>query len=280
MKALVVEDQKSIQIAIVSMLRDEFDEITTADNGIDALEKLASMESLPGIVILDVRMPLMDGFEVAKQIRSLYPDHYLPILFLTGMSDQEAFETCMKLGDDFIPKPVNATILHAKVRAHCRTIRLFSQIESQRDQLRHFHDKTLYEHSVAESIFTNIMQQCAREIEGVSIYSCPGNILNGDVVVTADRPQGGLYAMIADATGHGLPAAISTIPATKTFYAMAANGCPLGEIAKEINRAQASFLPPGMMMAGCLLEIAANGRDISWWGGGCRMATCWMVTER
>lgn len=76
--------------------------------------------------------------------------------------------------------------------------------------------------------------------------------------------------MIADATGHGLPAAISTIPATKTFYAMAANGCPIGEIAKEINRAQASFLPPGMMMAGCILEIAANGRDVSWWGRDAR----------
>ncbi len=74
--------------------------------------------------------------------------------------------------------------------------------------------------------------------------------------------------MIADATGHGLPAAISAIPATRAFFSMAAKGLALGEIVSEINSVLVRFLPVGMMLAASIFEVRANGLEVSWWGGG------------
>lgn len=268
MKALIVEDEVSLQCFLEHVLKDEFDEIHIADNGKVALDMLASMEELPNLVIMDVLMPEMDGFEAAKHIRQRYKHEYLPIIFLTGVKDEQAFNRCMTLGDDFLTKPVSRTTIVAKVRAQNRNIRLYNEVAVQRDQLKHFQAHTMYEHTMAETIFSNVMQECYQGADGVEFYTSSFTNFNGDVVLVAPRPQGGIYAMLADATGHGLPAAISTIPATKAFFAMAKNGFALGDIVNEINANLKRFLPPGMLVAANLFEISANGVDINWWGGG------------
>ncbi|MEZ8144426.1 response regulator [Enterovibrio norvegicus FF-33] len=268
MKVLIVEDEISLQCFLEHVLKDEFDELLIADNGQIALDMLESMEELPNIVIMDVLMPEMDGFEAAKQIRMRYKSAYLPIIFLTGITDNDAFNRCMTLGDDFLTKPISRTTIVAKVRAHCRNVRLYNEVAIQRDKLKHFQAHTLYEHTMAETIFSNLMQGCYQEAEGVSFYTSSYTNFNGDVVLVTPRPQGGIYAMLADATGHGLPAAISSIPATKAFFAMTKNGFALGDIVKEMNSTLKTFLPPGMLVAANLLEVSANGLDINWWGGG------------
>lgn len=268
MKALIVEDDISLQCFLEHVLKDEFDELLIADNGKMALEMLEALDELPSLIVMDVLMPVMDGFEAAKQIRTIYRTHYLPIIFLTGITDNDAFNRCMTLGDDFLTKPISRTTIVAKVRAHSRNIRLYNEVAVQRDKLEHFHAHTLYEHTMAETIFGNLMQGCYQEAEGVNFYTSSYTNFNGDVVLVTPRPQGGIYAMLADATGHGLPAAISSIPATKAFFAMAKNGMSLGDIASEMNATLKRFLPPGMLVAANLLEVSANGVDINWWGGG------------
>ncbi|MGF1766621.1 SpoIIE family protein phosphatase [Enterovibrio makurazakiensis] len=268
MKVLIVEDEVSLQCFLEHVLRDEFDELLIADNGQMALDMLESMEELPNIVIMDVLMPVMDGFEAAKQIRRRYKNAYLPIVFLTGITDNDAFNRCMTLGDDFLTKPISRTTIVAKVRAHCRNVRLYNEVAVQRDALKHFQAHTLYEHTMAETIFSNLMQGCYQDAEGVEFYTSSYTNFNGDVVLVTPRPQGGIYALLADATGHGLPAAISSIPATKAFFAMTKNGFALGDIVKEMNSTLKTFLPPGMLVAANLLEVSANGLEIKWWGGG------------
>lgn len=270
MKALIVEDETSLQCFLEYVLKAEFTEIVIAENGQVALDILAEAKSneLPHIILMDVVMPVMDGFEAAKRVRELYPEKYLPIVFLTGITDADAFDRCMTFGDDFLTKPIVRNTLVAKVRAHCRNIKLYREVSIQHDRLKHFQDRTIYEHTMAEEIFSNLMQGCYNKAKGVSFYTSSYNNFNGDVVLVSKRPQGGVYVMIADATGHGLPAAISSIPATKTFIAMTASGHALGDIASEMNSHLKSFLPPGMLMAANLFEVASNGLDVNWWGGG------------
>jgi anti-sigma regulatory factor (Ser/Thr protein kinase) len=74
--------------------------------------------------------------------------------------------------------------------------------------------------------------------------------------------------MVADATGHGLPAAISTLPAARDFFTLAQKGLPLGEIVTELNSVMAKFLPVGMMLAANIFEIKASGLELAFWGGG------------
>ncbi len=71
MKVLIVEDEVSLQCFLEHVLKDEFEEILIADNGKMALDMLAAMEDLPNLIIMDVLMPEMDGFELHGKCASV-----------------------------------------------------------------------------------------------------------------------------------------------------------------------------------------------------------------
>ncbi len=81
-------------------------------------------------------------------------------------------------------------------------------------------------------------------------------------------PEGQFYALIADATGHGLAAAITVLPVLSSFHAMAERGRPAGEILAEINRKLRATLPPGRFVAAALLHIDSTGNTAEVWNGG------------
>ncbi|WP_087022024.1 ATP-binding SpoIIE family protein phosphatase [Thaumasiovibrio subtropicus] len=268
MRVLIVDDQKINQEIFSDMLRSLADTIHVCDDGQQAVDYLEETENLPDIILMDVMMPVKDGFEAAKEIRSKFSQRHMPILFLTVLDDRDSFGRCLLYGDDFILKPVGRSTLIAKVQAHYRTAKIHNEVARQRDELSTFREQVKYDYAIAESIFANLMENTSKSIPGIDFITTPSTVFNGDLIVVANRPQGGAYVMIADATGHGLPAAISTIPASRAFFTMAAKGMALGEIAIEVNRSLVGFLPVGMMMAASLIEISANGLDVSWWGGG------------
>ena len=206
-----------------------------------------------------------------KEIKHAFSDVHIPIIFLTVLDDHVSFERCLTVGDDFILKPVERSVLIAKVQAHCRIVKMHNEVKEQRDELSQFREQVSYDYAIAESIFSNLMHEMSSQVKniyGINYLSTPSTVFNGDLIVVANRPHGGVYVMIADATGHGLPAAISAIPATRAFFSMAAKGLSLGEIAREINDVLVRFLPMGMMLAASIFEVRANGFEVSWWGGG------------
>tara|TARA_Y100001956_G_C4128842_1_gene192188 strand:+ start:6905 stop:8542 length:1638 start_codon:yes stop_codon:yes gene_type:complete len=253
------------------MLGHIVEKVTAFENGQGVVSAMEKMDSLPDIILLDVMMPIKDGFTTAKEIRQAFPEIHIPIIFLTVLDDHSSFERCLNYGDDFILKPVERSILLAKVQAHYRIVRMHNEVTEQRDELRQFHEQVRYDYAISETIFSNLMKEMSSQVQniyGINYISTPSTVFNGDLIVVANRPHGGVYVMIADATGHGLPAAISAIPATRAFFSMAAKGMSLGEIVSEINEALVRFLPMGMMLAASVFEVRANGFEVSWWGGG------------
>ena len=209
--------------------------------------------------------------QTSQEIRQAFPDHHIAIIFLTVLDDHDSFERCLALGDDFVLKPVERSVLLAKVQAHFRIVRMHNEVITQRDELSQFHEQVRYDYAMAESIFSNLKEEMSSQVKhifGIDYISTPSTIFNGDLIVVANRPHGGVYVMIADATGHGLPAAISAIPATRAFFSMALKGMSLGEIATELNEVLGRFLPSGMMLAASIFEVRANGFEVSMWGGG------------
>lgn len=271
MHVMIVDDHATNRELCRFMLSHITETITTFENGQGVVEAMMEMEHLPDIILLDVMMPVKDGITTAKEIRSAFANQHIPIIFLTVLDDHNSFQRCLAYGDDFIPKPVERNVLVAKVLAHYRIVRMHNEVMEQRDELKHFHEQVEYDYAIAESIFSNLMAEMSNQVKnihGINYLSTPSTVFNGDLIVVANRPHGGVYVMIADATGHGLPAAISAIPATRAFFSMAAKGLSLGEIAAEINDVLVRFLPMGMMLAASLFEVRANGFEISWWGGG------------
>lgn len=115
-KVLVVDDSPSMRKAVSLMLRGMRLETIEADNGEQAVALY--VEQRPSIVLLDVNMPGIDGYETARRIRIAAPDDWVPIIFLSANeSDQDFTKAIESGGDDYLVKPVGRIVLAAKIRA-------------------------------------------------------------------------------------------------------------------------------------------------------------------
>ncbi|HEY9380994.1 MAG TPA: diguanylate cyclase [Burkholderiales bacterium] len=115
-KVLVVDDSPSMRAAVSHMLRGMNLQSMEADSGERAIALY--MEERPSIVLLDVNMPGIDGYETARRIRAAEPDEWVPIIFLSANeSDQDFTKAIESGGDDYLVKPVGRIVLAAKIRA-------------------------------------------------------------------------------------------------------------------------------------------------------------------
>ncbi len=128
MKALVIEDSRTSQAMIAHLLREMDIEPIQAERGLDGLELYSQRR--PDLILLDVVLPDIDGFEVARRIRADEgPGEWTPIVFLTGRTSDADLESGIAAGgDDYLVKPLNPIVFAAKVRA-------MSRIAQMRDKL-------------------------------------------------------------------------------------------------------------------------------------------------
>ena len=119
-KILLVDDEKDIVEFLQYNLTQEGFKVITAYNGKEALDK---MNVNPDLVILDVMMPKMDGYEVCTRIRSMDDYKNVPIIFLTAKSSEMDEVHGLNIGaDDFIQKPISPKKLVARVKSNLRKI--------------------------------------------------------------------------------------------------------------------------------------------------------------
>ena len=132
-KILVVDDERDIVDVVSGYLKDEGYEIIPAYDGYEALE-LVHRET-PHLVVLDVMMPGMDGFEVCRQLRSAGP---IPVLMLTAKTEDVDKIIGLELGaDDYMVKPFNPRELTARVKAILRrSYDTYYQVEPPADVIR------------------------------------------------------------------------------------------------------------------------------------------------
>ena len=133
-KILVVDDEVDIVDFIDDYLTGEGYEVIKAYNGVEALDKVR--QELPDLVVLDIMLPGLDGFEVCKQVRT---ESTVPILMLTAKDTDVDRIVGLEIGaDDYMPKPFNPRELVARVKAILRrTYRQDYQSGSQTATLQH-----------------------------------------------------------------------------------------------------------------------------------------------
>jgi two-component system cell cycle response regulator len=118
-RVLVVDDILSNVKLLEAKLTAEYFEVVTAFNGLECLAKVA--ETAPDIVLLDVMMPGMDGFEVCRRIKSDPKTAHLPVVMVTALDQPADRVTGLQAGaDDFLTKPVDDAALFARVRSLVR----------------------------------------------------------------------------------------------------------------------------------------------------------------
>lgn len=130
---LIVDDTKSAREVLIAALDGQGYQLITANNGRDALDK--ALKFKPDLVLLDVMMPEMDGYEVCKHIRSMPEIAEVPVVILTSLDDRTSLLRGIEAGaDDFLNKPVDRRELMARVRTITRLNR-YRTLAEQRAKL-------------------------------------------------------------------------------------------------------------------------------------------------
>lgn len=116
-RILFVEDEADLTLIVADTLKEQGYEVVTASNGIQGLERFKSDGA--DIIVADVMMPGMDGFNMAREIRKLYPD--VPLLFLTAKSTIDDIEEGFEIGaNDYLKKPFELRELIIRIKALLR----------------------------------------------------------------------------------------------------------------------------------------------------------------
>lgn len=116
MKILVVDDSKMIRQLVTECLKEMGHELAYAENGAESLQYIADHDV--DLILMDVEMPFLSGFEATKAIRELKKADWFPIIFLTMHDDDKSFVNGILAGGDaYLPKPLNPTRLRLTVIA-------------------------------------------------------------------------------------------------------------------------------------------------------------------
>jgi two-component system, sensor histidine kinase and response regulator len=129
---LVVDDTPDNLMLLSGLLKEDY-RVRLAQNGAKALE-ICTSEDPPDLVLLDIMMPVMDGFEVAKQMREHPTSENIPIIFVTAMASADARLKGLDLGAvDFITKPVDPETLKPRVRNFMRYVQMRKSLQAEYD---------------------------------------------------------------------------------------------------------------------------------------------------
>ena len=261
-RVLIVDDDLINRMVLTALLSAAGYVVSEAVDGQQAVSVF--QEQAFDIVLLDIMMPVMDGYQAAKIIKQ-NSTRFVPIIFLTALTDDQALAKCLESGgDDFLIKPYNHIVLRAKIDSMLRIAALYKKVEAQNLELNEYHHRVQQEIDVGKTVFSKILSGASRTTHSGLHYSMsPMSIFNGDMIVAEKNKSGGLDIMISDFTGHGLSAAIGSIPVSDIFAAMTSKGFAFSEILAECNNKLKKMLPTQMFMAAAFISIDRSNHVVT-----------------
>jgi putative two-component system response regulator len=163
---LIVDDEPAGRETLESILEPEGYYLVLAENGYQAIEQAKAIQ--PDVILLDVMMPGMNGFEVCRRIRSEKQLAEVPILFLTALDDRQSLLNGLEAGaDDFISKPFDRYELRARLLGITRLNR-YRKLVTERKNLEDAHKQLLYAYDETIEGWSRAMDLRDKETEGHS----------------------------------------------------------------------------------------------------------------
>lgn len=140
MKILLVEDSATLRYTMCSFIERAGHDAVVAESGEQALQLVE--RTAVDLVIMDVEMPGLDGFETTRLVREFFGERWVPIIFVTGMGDESSYQRGIEAGgDDYMIKPVSPVILKAKLRAFERIVGMQHQLQALNQELQDLSQK-------------------------------------------------------------------------------------------------------------------------------------------
>ena len=201
-RILIVDDEPFNVDYLEQELADFGYELLTAANGEEALEKIRT--GSPDLVLLDIMMPIMDGFTVLEQAKADAAIRNIPIIIISANNDlQSVVKGLQKGAEDYLPKPFEPTILYARISASLDRKRL-------RDQEQVYLQSLENELNIARNIQQEFLPAELPVLEGWEIapYFKAAKFVAGDYYDAFTLPNGNLVFTVGDVCGKGIGAAL------------------------------------------------------------------------
>lgn len=395
LKVLVADDTAANRNMMDAFLRKLGFSCVAARDGREAVEVFEREQ--PDLVLMDLMMPEMDGFEATRLIRQKQGSRWVPVVILSALSTEDDIIAGLDCGaDDYLTKPISFAVFSAKMRTMIRLLsmqrsvsdalervnaisnavidgvmsideegviqscnravcqlfgyecaellgqkvdmlladadgialdhiirpdiaggephvigrireltarrkggetfiaeigvsemklaerRLFiavtrdvterrrvtRQLAENAERLQRFHDEQKIEQDLARSIMERQVRREWLRDPRIGFAVMPATNFSGDLVLVARSNQNRTYAMLADATGHGLAAAVSVLPVLSLFYRLATRNVPLAQMIRELNDQLRTALPVGRFVGAGLVCLEEDGLAGEVWVGG------------
>ena len=218
---LVVDDDPLTRKTLVRTLTAGGYECADAENGLVAWERMHAHP--PSLVLLDLEMPEMDGAELVRRMRADADPAIaqIPAIMLTGHSDEQSEVLCLQAGaDDFVTKPINTTVLRARIETQLRLRSMRDQLRQQNEELETWRHNLERDLAAARLTQQSLIPQKPPILPGWEIAAVfrPVIEVGGDIYGWVRMKDNRMLFWIADATGHGASAALITTLTKLLFH--------------------------------------------------------------
>jgi serine phosphatase RsbU (regulator of sigma subunit) len=222
-KILVVDDTPSNIQSLAATLKPAGYQVLVATNGQQALDVMAKVR--PDLILLDIMMPVMDGFEACANIKANAEWRDIPIIFLTAKTETADLVKGFELGAvDYVNKPFNAHELMARVHTHLTVDRLRTSVSEKNAALEKAQAQMSAELDLARAMQVAILPSRFPVAPGCdgSARMLPATTMGGDFYDFIELPGGRIGLVMADVSGKGVPAAFFMAVARTNLNALAA----------------------------------------------------------
>ncbi|MDH5257687.1 MAG: fused response regulator/phosphatase [Gammaproteobacteria bacterium] len=266
---ILIADDTPVNLKIIQkFLEPKGFTVICAVDGQDAVDKYTVER--PDIILMDVMMPIKDGYDATKEIKELAGTTWVPLIFLSAKASVEDQIFGINIGgDDYLTKPVDLTLLEAKLSAMLRIVDMQRKLNEATCRVKQFAAKAAEELALAKALMSRMGQRKENIFsDDIHLFEEPADSISGDMALTYQcEDPAKRYFMLADATGHGLTAAISLIPLSQTFFRLCGENQGVSEIVSSLNALLCSILPPDRFVAATVGLIDTDQKNIQIWNG-------------
>jgi len=230
-RLLVVDDTEANRDLLARRLRALGHDVAVAKNGREALDVLATRET--DLVLLDIMMPEMDGFQVLERLRADPARRHVPVIMISALDETDSVARAIELGaTDYLPKPFNAVILRARVTATLERKRL-------EDAERHHVRELERELEIGRQIQRDFLPEALPQPAGWEIAAAfhPARQVGGDFYDAFDLEDGRVAIAVADVCDKGVGAALFMAlfrSLIRSHAELHGSGTPAGPAARSI----------------------------------------------
>jgi serine phosphatase RsbU (regulator of sigma subunit) len=249
---LVVDDDLLNRTLLATNLEEQHYTVDTAEDGRGAMERLRARSF--DVVLLDILMPVMDGYQALAEIKGDPSLQHLPVIVISGVDEIDSVVRCIEMGaTDYLPKPFEPSLLRARINASLATKRLRDLERQAQAQERARLEQEL---RVARLIQQTLLPKELPALPGweVAAHYQPARELGGDFYDFLTLPDGRLGLIVGDVADKGVPAALVMATTRSVLRGAIQQVVAPGRVLERANDLLCPDIPPNMFIT-CLYVI-------------------------